>query len=109
MRSQPGVNGLVFVNTAGHAPHASSFNSQVWARARRATGLEGLRWHDLRHTAVALAVERGAHAKVIQERMGHASVKVTLDRYGHVLPSIEDKIAAGLDQSYHEALAVLRS
>jgi integrase len=103
-RGQPGGDGLVFVNTAGHSPHASSFTSQVWGRAKRESGLEGVRWHDLRHTAVALAIERGAHAKVIQERMGHSTVKVTLDRYGHVLPSIEDKIADGLDQAYHEAL-----
>ena len=107
LRSEPGQDGLVFVNTKGHSPHASSFTCQVWRRAKREAGLDGVRWHDLRHTAVALAIERGAHAKVIQERMGHSTVKVTLDRYGHVLPSIEDKVAGGLDQTYHEALPVM--
>lgn len=97
----------MFVNTTGHSPHASSFTCQVWRRGKREAGLDGVRCHDLRHTAVALAIERGAHAKVIQERMGHSTVKVTLDRYGHVLPSIEDKIAGGLDQTYHEALPVM--
>lgn len=100
-RAQPGADGLVFVNTAGHTPHASSFRSQLWAGACRRAGV---RWHDLRHAAVALAIERGAHAKAIQERMGHSSIKVTLDRYGHILPTIEQRIADGLDDSYHQAL-----
>lgn len=103
--TQAGVDGYVYVNTAGHTPHASSFNGQVWAGARRRAGLEGIRWHDLRHTTVALAIEQGAHAKAIQERMGHASVKVTLDRYGHILPSIERRLAGGLDDVYRQSLA----
>lgn len=103
-RAQPGVDGLVFVNTAGRSPHASSFASQTWAKARRDGGFEGLRWHDLRHTAVALAIEQGAHAKAIQARLGHSSIAVTLDRYGHLLPSIEEGIAAGLDESFRRAL-----
>lgn len=103
-RAQPGSEGHVFVNTARHTPHVSSFTGQTWAAARRRAGLDGIRWHDLRHTAVALAIEQGAHAKAIQERMGHATVKVTLDRYGHILPSIEERVAGGLEDAYRSAL-----
>jgi integrase len=85
---------------------ASSFNGQTWRLAKKRAGLERLRWHDLRHTAVALAIEQGAHAKAIQERMGHSSIAVTLDRYGHLLPSIEERIAVGLEESYRRAAAV---
>jgi integrase len=95
--------GFVFVNTAGNPPHASGFNAFTWARAKRRAGIEGVRWHDLRHTAVALAIEQGAHAKAIQERMGHASVSVTLDRYGHLLPSLGERIADGLDSAFRSA------
>ncbi|MCA1708985.1 MAG: site-specific integrase [Actinobacteria bacterium] len=102
-RAQPGPDGLVFVNTAGHSPHASSFSGHMWSQARARAGMRDLRWHDLRHTAVALAIEQGAHAKAIQERMGHSSVGVTLDRYGHLLPSIGERLADGLDATFRAA------
>jgi integrase len=102
-RAQPGPDGLVFVNIVGNPPHSSGFTAFTWARAKRQAGLEGVRWHDLRHTAVAFAIEQGAHAKAIQERMGHASVSVTLDRYGHLLPSLGERIADGRDSTFLSA------
>jgi integrase len=104
-RAQPGVDGLVFVNTHGNPPHASSFASQTWRKARVAVGQPELRWHHLRHTAVALAIAQGAHPKTIQERMGHASITVTLDRYGHLFPALGRQVADGLDTVYRETLA----
>ena len=97
--AQPGPSGLVFVNTVGNTPHASSFYSGVWSKAKRKAGLE-LRWHDLRHTAVALAVEQGAHALAIKERLGHSTIEVTLDRYGHLFPQLGEAIAVGLDVTF---------
>jgi len=102
-RAQPGPDGLVFVNTVGKTPHVSSFSSQSWARARVAIGRPELHWHDLRHTAVALAIAQGAHPKAIQERMGHSSITVTLDRYGHLFPSLGVTIAEGLDAMHRAA------
>jgi integrase len=103
-RAQPGSAGLVFVNTRGRTPHVSSFTGQVWGRARRLTGLEHVRWHDLRHTAVALAIQRGAHPNAIKERMGHSSITVTLDRYGHLFPSLGEQLAVGLDETMRQAM-----
>jgi integrase len=102
-RAQPGADGLVFVNTRGKPPHTSSFASHTWSRARAAVGRPDLRWHDLRHTAVALAIANGAHPKAIQERMGHSSITVTLDRYGHLFPSLGQEIANGLDATFRSA------
>jgi len=76
----------------------SNFARRVWAPATRTLGLEGLRFHDLRHTAVALAISQGAHPKALQERMGHSSVTVTLDRYGHLYDGLDGQIADGLDE-----------
>jgi integrase len=104
-RAQPGVDGLVFVNTRGDPPHSSSFASQTWRKARVAAGQSELRWHHLRHTAVALAIAQGAHPKTIQERMGHASITVTLDRYGHLFPALGRQVADELDTVYRESLA----
>jgi len=50
-----------------------------------------------------LAIANGAHTKAIQARMGHSSVSITLDRYGHLLPSLDDQIADGLDRMYRLA------
>jgi integrase len=99
-RGQPGPEGLVFVNTRGNPPHLSSFTSQTWKKARERVGRPDLRWHDLRHTAVALAIANGAHPKMVQERMGHASISVTLDRYGHLFPSLGVAVADGLEAMY---------
>jgi integrase len=57
----------------------------------------------LRHTAVALAIGQGAHPKALQERMGHSSVTVTLDRYGHLYEGLDGQIATSLDDVLRES------
>lgn len=94
----PGADGLVFPNAAGNPPTGPSFTGNVFKPALKRAGLDmGIRIHDLRHTAVALAIKVGAHPKAIQARMGHASISVTLDRYGHLFPEMDEQVAAGLD------------
>jgi integrase len=48
------------------------------------------RFHDLRHTAAALMVAEGAHLLAVKERLGHSTIQVTADRYGHLFPSLEE-------------------
>jgi Phage integrase family len=60
----------------------SQFRRRVWAPAIKAAGLEPLRIHDLRHSAVAFWIAAGASPKEIAVRAGHTSVAVVLDRYG---------------------------
>lgn len=105
-RAQPGPDGLVFVNTRGNPPHLSSFTSQTWKAARAKIGRPDFRWHDLRHTAVALAIANRAHSKTIQERMGDASITVTLDRYGNLFPSLGQAVADGLEATFRSAQPV---
>lgn len=107
-RSLPGADGLVFPNSAGKPVAAPSFTHNVLSPARRRAGLEGVRFHDLRHTAVALAIAEGAHPKAIQARMGHSSIQVTLDHYGHLFPALDEQIATGLDGTYRRAAAERR-
>jgi integrase len=104
----PGPDGLVFPNTRGNPLHPSSFNTHHWTPAKARVGLAGVRFHDLRHTAVALAIAQGAHPKAIQVRMGHASVGVTLDRYGHLFPELDHQVAEGLDRTFRTTLRLLR-
>jgi integrase len=102
-RSQPGPQGLVFVNMRGGPIGGSIFNKRHWQAARSAAGLGALRFHDLRHTAVALAIAHGAHPKAIQRRMGHSTINMTLDRYGHLFPELDEKIASDLGKVMQEA------
>lgn len=97
--SAPGPDGLVFVNQAGNPLIASSFHTHYFKPGLSAAGMK-CRFHDLRHTSVALAIRAGAHAKTIQVRMGHASITVTLDRYGHLFPELDEAIAS----AFHKAL-----
>jgi integrase len=97
--------GLVFPTREGGPMRRSHFRRRAWLAARARAGLDGLRFHDLRHSAVALAIAQGAHPKAIQERMGHSSVTLTLDRYGHLFPALDERIAEGLDAVYRSAAA----
>lgn len=69
-------------------PHGSPVHpkrlSYYFAKASRAAGLEPIRLHDLRHTHATLALRAGVHPRIVQERLGHANVGITLDTYSHV-------------------------
>ncbi len=58
------------------------------ARIVAASGSPPIRLHDLRHTYATLALKAGVHPKVVSERLGHATVGITLDLYSHVTPAI---------------------
>jgi len=55
-----------------------------------------IRLHDLRHTSATLALAGGMHPKVVQERLGHATISQTLDTYSHTTPSLHEEAAARL-------------
>lgn len=48
-------------------------------------------------------VAQGAHPKVTRERLGHASIAITMDRYGHLLPALDEAVVTGLEATYHAA------
>lgn len=95
----------VFTSPRGTPLRRHNFSRRVFTPAVERTRLSPLRWHDLRHTAVALAVATGALPKAIQERLGHSSIQVTLDTYGHLFPSLEETLAERLDVVAREAAA----
>jgi integrase len=65
--------------------------------------LRRARFHDVRHTHAALLIAQGAHPKAIQYRLGHSSITVTLDRYGHLFPALDDALTDALDATYRAA------
>ena len=103
--SERSTTELVFPTPTGDPIRKSNFTRRIWKPAVEASGLGYLTFHELRHTAVALAIEVGAHPKAIQERFGHSSITVTLDRYGHLFPSLDEALADNFDRSFGETLA----
>jgi integrase len=77
--------------------------SQAWNKAIRRAGLKVIRLHDARHSHASLMLKQGIHPKVVQERLGHASVQVTLDTYSHVVPGIQQMAATRLDDIFKNA------
>src|SRR6266849_4978070 len=74
-----------------------------------AAGIRSIRLCDLRHTAATLAVAAGVSVKVISDQLGHASISFTLERYSHLLPSIQDEAAARVERMLMGTLASIRS
>jgi integrase len=94
---------FVFTAPQGGPLRVTAFRARVWRPATRAAGLDGLRIHDLRHTAVALWIAAGANPKEVAARAGHASVSFTLDRYGHLYPEADTALRDRLDALYGSA------
>lgn len=92
-----GPDDLVFRSPDGDATRLSNWRHRVWEPAVKSAGLEHLRPHDLRHTAVALWIAAGASPREIAARAGHTSVVTVLDRYGHLYPGSESKVNDALD------------
>ena len=93
----------MFTAPQGGPLRVTAFRARVWRPATRAAGLDGLRIHDLRHTAVALWIAAGANPKEVAARAGHASVSFTLDRYGHLYPEADTALRDRLDALYGTA------
>jgi integrase len=96
--TQRASSDYVFTAVQGGPIRKSTFLRRYWKPAVTASGIEGLRFHELRHTAAAIAIQAGAHPKAIQARLGHSSITVTLDRYGHLMPGTDQTVADGIDQ-----------
>ena len=60
-------------------------------------GLPIIRFHDLRHTAATLMLQQDVHPKVVQERLGHSEISLTLNTYSHVLPDMQEEAAEALE------------
>jgi integrase len=61
-------------------------------------GLPDIRFHDLRHTAASLMLQQGTHPKIVQERLGHSDISLTLNTYSHVIPTMQEEAAEKMDE-----------
>jgi integrase len=89
-------HGLVVCRPGGVSYNPDTVSSG-WAPFLKRRGLPHCRFHDLRHAHATLMLQQGVHPKIVSERLGHASIGITLDTYSHVLPSMQQEAAAAVD------------
>ena len=97
----PGFKDLGYVlwNEKTGGPYHPDSLTQKWERFVAKNGLPPIRLHDLRHSNATALIAAGVNAKVVQHRLGHSDISVTLNTYTHVLPSMDEDAASKLDQA----------
>jgi integrase len=78
--------------------------THAWGRFVVATKLPRIRFHDLRHSHATHLLASGVHPKIASERLGHASVGLTLDVYSHVIPGMQEDAVARIDAAFAGAV-----
>ena len=90
-------NDLIFPSVFGTPLDHSNLSKDFKESLVRA-GLPEIRFHDLRHTAATLLLMQGVNPKIVQERLGHSDISLTLNTYSHVMPSMQEEAAEKLDE-----------
>ena len=93
----------VFTDSTGGIRRHSNFYRRVFKPAAKRVLRETFKFHDLRHTYAAILIDQGAHPRVVMERMGHSSITVTMDCYGHLFPSEDQATIDALEQVFQQA------
>jgi len=89
---------LVFSHPDGK-PMRPNTVSRAWTVLAVRAGLKVIRFHDARHSHASLMLKQGAHPKIVQERLGHSTISVTLDTYSHVAPGLQEAAAQRFDEN----------
>lgn len=90
-------NDLVFSTLEGK-PLRPNTVTRAWETLAVRAGIKVIRLHDARHTHASIMLKQGIHPKIVQERLGHASIQMTLDTYSHVAPGLQEAAAARFDE-----------
>lgn len=99
MASKPNELDLVFPNNEGKPIDNNNLVRRHYEPALRRAGLRKIRFHDLSHTYASLLIAQGEHPKYIQNQMGHSSINVTMDVYGHLMNTVNQESAKRLDST----------
>ncbi|MFC2032938.1 site-specific integrase [Chloroflexota bacterium] len=87
---------LIFCRLDG-SPLRPNTVTHAWNVLAAQAGLNVIRFHDARHTHASLMLKAGTHPKIVQERLGHSSIGMTLDTYSHVTPGLQEAAANKFD------------
>lgn len=93
---------LVFTNLKGGIVDTANYTNRTFKRLLAKSNIScDVRFHDLRHTFATLLLAKGVHIKVISEMLGHSSIRITLDTYSHVVPSLQAEAISALDAMFN--------
>lgn len=87
---------LIFPSSAG-TPLTASNIRRDFRKLLKASGLPKIRFHDLRHTAASLMLNHGIPVLIVSKRLGHSKPSITIDVYGHLIPSRQEEAAQLMD------------
>jgi integrase len=90
---------LVFATTRGTPLDVGNLTYGSFRPLLERAGLRRIRFHDLRHTCATVLLSKGTHPKIVQEMLGHANISQTMDTYSHVLPDMQDRAVAAMDEA----------
>jgi integrase len=90
-------NDLVFPSEAGTPIEMNNFYARVFQPLLKQAGLRKIRFHDLRHTFGSLLIQTGASLAYVRDQMGHSSIQITVDVYGHLVPGANISYVDRLD------------
>jgi integrase len=76
-------------------------NIRIFHALLNKAGLPDMRLHDLRHSAATILMAAGVHPKLVQERMGHSTIAMTMDTYSPVLPSMQQEVAEKINDMFN--------
>ena len=82
----------VFSNQEGNPTDMQNLKNRVFIRCLEKAGLRRIRFHDLRHTFASLLIQNGEPLAYVKEQVGHASIKMTVDVYGHLVPGANREV-----------------
>ena len=82
------VSKIIFCNSLGGYLNPDNMTKRFFKPCLKKAGIRDIRFHDLRHTYASLMIAKGLPIKFIQQQMGHSSIQVTLDKYGHLMPEL---------------------
>jgi integrase len=100
----PSPDGFVFTMAEGGPVRQRNFYRRHFKPAVLRVGLPaGLHFHSLRHTCAAFLIADGRHMEEVKDHLGHSSIRVTSDRYGHLFPKSRQAVAEGLDAIFASA------
>ena len=89
--------GLIFTTSSGKPISPRNF-IRHFKQVLKECGLPDLTVHGIRHSHASLLLASGVNPKIVQERLGHSTIALTLDTYSHVIPSLQDEVAKKFDQ-----------
>jgi integrase len=87
---------FVFCTTVGTPWRRTNLRRSSFKPLLVRAGLPDIRFHDLRHTSATLMLAAGVHPKVVQQRLGHTNISITLDLYSHVMPGMDEAAAEAI-------------